>query len=133
MTIQSTQLFTMLGDKMSWLTQRQRVISQNIANSDTPDYRAKDLKALEFSTAMRAQTRNLQMSLTNKHHIISNIKDGQYKTLIERIPYETSPSENGVILEEQMLKVNDTYQQYNLSTTIFKKYTSMYKMALGRS
>ncbi len=133
MTVQSTQLFTMLGDKMSWLTQRQRVISQNIANSDTPDYRSKDLKPLEFSTAMRAQNRHLQMSTTNKDHMFSNLKKGTYKSLIERVPYETSPSENGVILEEQMLKINDTYQQYNLSTTVFKKYTSMYKMALGRN
>ncbi len=59
MTVQSTQLFSMLGDKMNWLTQRQRVVSQNIANADTPRYQSSDLQPLEFSRAMRAQTQKL--------------------------------------------------------------------------
>ena len=132
MTVQSTQLFSMLGDKMNWLTQRQRIVSQNIANADTPRYQASDLKPLEFSRAMREQTTKLQMTATSKQHLLADFEQGPYKSMKERIPYETAPTGNGVVLEEQMLKLNDTYQQYNLSTSIFKKYTQMYKIALGR-
>ena len=32
--------------KMDWASQRQKVLSQNVANADTPDYREKDLKKL---------------------------------------------------------------------------------------
>lgn len=133
MTIQSTQLFGMLGDKMSWLAQRQRVVAQNIANSDTPRYQASDLKPLEFSRAMRLQTQKLQMAATNAQHLQANEQTGAYKSKAQRMPYETTPSGNGVVLEEQMVKMNDTFLQYDLSTSIFKKYTTLYKVALGRN
>lgn len=132
MTIQSTQLFGMLGDKMSWLTQRQRVIAQNVANADTPRYQAHDLKPLEFSHAMRTQSQKLQMVATNSQHLQANLGKGSNKVVTQRMPYETTPNGNGVILEEQMMKMNENFQQYNLSTSIFKKYTQMYKTALGR-
>ena len=38
MTIDNIGLFQALGAKMDYLGQRQRIISQNVANSDTPGY-----------------------------------------------------------------------------------------------
>src|SRR3546814_14125761 len=42
------KLFGMLQRRMDWLGDRQRVLSQNVANSDTPHYAARDLKPLKF-------------------------------------------------------------------------------------
>ena len=42
-------LLQLISARMSWLSQRQAVLSQNIANADTPDYRPKDLRATDFS------------------------------------------------------------------------------------
>src|SRR3546814_14076552 len=41
-------LFSLLGKRMDWLGQRQKVLAQNIANADTPDYVPRDLKPQEF-------------------------------------------------------------------------------------
>src|SRR3546814_2705238 len=41
-------LFNLLGKRMEWLGQRQKVLAQNIANADTPDYVPHDLKPQEF-------------------------------------------------------------------------------------
>ena len=38
----------MLRERMTWLNQRQDLLSQNVANADTPGYVARDLKPLEF-------------------------------------------------------------------------------------
>ena len=38
----------MLRERMTWLNQRQDVLSQNVANADTPGYVARDLKPLDF-------------------------------------------------------------------------------------
>ena len=43
MTTQDIGLFKALGAKMDYLGQRQRVIAQNVANADTPNYRPNDL------------------------------------------------------------------------------------------
>ena len=48
MSLSSMSIFAMAQSKMSWLGQRQTVLAQNIANADTPSYRAKDLEALDF-------------------------------------------------------------------------------------
>ena len=40
----------MLRERMSWLNARQDVLSQNVANADTPGYTARDLKPLDFET-----------------------------------------------------------------------------------
>jgi flagellar basal-body rod protein FlgB len=48
MDLSNLKLFHAMKENMDWLSQRQRVIAQNIANSDTPNYEVKDLKALDF-------------------------------------------------------------------------------------
>jgi hypothetical protein len=44
-----TALFQLISARMSWLSQRQVVLSQNIANADTPDHAPKDLRAADFA------------------------------------------------------------------------------------
>jgi len=53
MSIGDSAIFGMMSDKMSWLSQRQRVLSQNIANADTPDYKARDIAKLSFTDQAR--------------------------------------------------------------------------------
>ena len=49
MNLGNLNVFSAATVKMGWLNQRQTVLAQNIANADTPNYRAKDLKAPTFS------------------------------------------------------------------------------------
>src|SRR3546814_12455631 len=48
-------LFNLLGKRMEWLGQRQKVLAQNIANADTPDYVPHDLKPQEFRRMVERQ------------------------------------------------------------------------------
>ena len=48
MELQDLPLLTMLRQRMTWLNQRQDLLAQNVANSDTPRYVARDLKPLDF-------------------------------------------------------------------------------------
>ena len=41
-------LVGMLKQRMSWHQERQSVLAQNVANADTPNYRARDLKEPTF-------------------------------------------------------------------------------------
>jgi flagellar basal-body rod protein FlgB len=42
-------LFQLMSARLSWLSQRQGVLSQNIANADTPEYQPKDLRSADFT------------------------------------------------------------------------------------
>ncbi len=53
-------LFQAIAKRMSWLGQRQNVLSQNVANADTPNYVPQDLKEGPFA-------RQLQQRLAPEH------------------------------------------------------------------
>lgn len=131
MPLKDTTLFGMLTDKMRWLTQRQRVLAQNIANADTPNYTARDLRPLEFRGALRVAQSNVSLARTNVAHLSARTDADAFRTERNRAPYETSPDRNKVVLEEQLMKLSETRADHQLATQLFQKYTSLYRTALG--
>jgi len=132
MSLKGTALLGMVTDKMSWLTQRQRVLSQNVANANTPDYKAQDLRALDFRASLRQTQRNVALNQTNPMHVTAAAARNNYQVQTNRSAYEISADGNRVVLEEQMFKLNETQSDYQLATRLFQKYGQMYKIALGR-
>ena len=73
MNLPEIPLLSMLKERMGWLNQRQNLLSQNVANADTPGYTARDLKPVDFEQALRNanSSNNFSNSLmiTNPRHI----------------------------------------------------------------
>ena len=134
MSLSSMSIFAMAQSKMSWLGQRQTVLAQNIANADTPSYRAKDLKAFDFQKVMQAQRLpKLGMAQTNEGHFSTPERNGDYRVtrVRESKVYEVNPSGNGVVLEEQMIKLSENNVQYRLAANIYQKNLAMMHLALS--
>ncbi|MCR9212410.1 MAG: flagellar basal body rod protein FlgB [Proteobacteria bacterium] len=132
MNLEKIPLFAALTERMKWLTARQKVLSQNVANSDTPNYRAKDLKPLEFRQMIaEPEDKSVRINRTNTKHIhVDEIE--KYETLVSRDVTEVTPTGNAVNLEQEMMKVAETQIQYELTTSLYKKNLGMLKTALGR-
>ncbi|MEH6526394.1 MAG: flagellar basal body rod protein FlgB [Sneathiella sp.] len=132
MNLEKIPLFAALTERMKWLTARQKVLSQNVANADTPNYRAKDLKPLEFKEMIaKPEEQRFRINRTNGSHI--HVKESvNYETRVNKDVSEVTPTGNAVILEEEMMKVAETQIQYELTTTLYKKNLGMLKTALGR-
>lgn len=133
MSLKGTALMGMVTEKMSWLTQRQRVLAQNVANANTPDYKAQDLRALDFRQALRTTQRNVPLNQTNPMHVTASTARDDFQVQRNRTPYEISADGNRVVIEEQMFKLNETQNDYQLAARLFQKYGQMYKTALGRA
>ena len=72
MTMPDVPLLSMLKSRMSWLEARQNVLSQNVANADTPGYAARDLKPMDFESLVKGASGsafNTQLSTTDARHI----------------------------------------------------------------
>ena len=125
-------VFRLTTSKMGWLSERQTVLAQNIANADTPGYKAKDLKVPDFSSMVKTG-RDIPVVKTSKGHFMGTISRADFRTIQEksRDVYEMNPNDNGVIMEEQLIKVNDSNMNYKLVANIYKKNLSMFKIALG--
>lgn len=136
MDLPDIPLLSMLKTRMTWLNQRQDVLTQNVANADTPHYVAHDLKPLDFSREMRrqagpAQTAS-QLNITNPHHIglklSANRPDFQS---VEVRDSEASPNGNSVSLEQEMIKVSDTQAEFQAATNLYSKAMTMMRTAIG--
>ena len=134
MELGNLTLFSAVKSKLSWLTQRQEVLAQNVANADTPDYRAADLKSYQFKDILRQEKIQLNMNVTDTGHLPGRRKRiRDFAEQVERKPFETSPNGNSVVLEEQMAKVNETNTKHRLVTQLYKKHLGMITLAVRGS
>ena len=132
MDLAGLKLFKMAMTRMDWAAQRQKVLSQNIANADTPDYRPKDVKELNFKDVLRrSEPPPVNVARTNVGHLKGTFPAqdtfrarGQAKT------FEESPDGNQVVIEEQMQKVGDTRGAYNTEVTPMSAHMKMLSIAL---
>lgn|SRR5690606_35737481 len=128
-------LFQLISARMSWLSQRQVVLNQNIANADTPDYRPRDLREADFKRLVEgvaARPDRLAMARTDGTHL-----DGVRVARLglagraQRVVYEVAPDGNAVVLEEQTAKAAETALAYQLTSNLYRKYLGMVRSALG--
>ena len=132
MDVFQLKLFQRLSERMNWLGVGPNVLSQNIANADTPDYVPHDLKPLDFKdqlvkTSPVVQERTNPMHLTGTIAPAASVDDEK-----QRKPYESAPVGNSVVLEEQMIRMADAQANYQLMTNLYRKHVDLLKMALGR-
>jgi flagellar basal-body rod protein FlgB len=137
MTTEKLGLFQAMNAKMKYLDQRQKVISQNIANADTPKYQPKDLTKLDFGTVLdkvssQSAVPPVSLKATNAGHIDFGVGGNDAKTMKQKITYEVAPDKNGVIMEEQMVKANDVQMNYGLMLNLYKSNMDMMRSSLGR-
>jgi flagellar basal-body rod protein FlgB len=146
MSMADLPLLAALKVKMKWHQGRQQVLAENIANADTPDYRARDLVAPDFksllnrATAVSAgsvSTAGVAPARTNSAHLgiggLSGAASGPGATDVKKVDsWEKTPEGNAVVLEEQMLKVAENQMDYQLATTLYARGLGLLRTAIGR-
>ena len=132
--LETTSLFAGLMKKSEWLRERQEVLSQNIANADTPRYRPKDMETVNFGKIMAQRGLRSPLKTTNPRHFASAnpFSTDTFQSLVQRNPFETSIDKNGVVLEEQASKMDETQMQHTLMVSLYKSNTTLYRTALGQ-
>jgi len=132
MDLRDMPLLSLLRERMTWLNQRQDVLSQNVANADTPRYIARDLKELNFDRMVGEASSGTKMMTTNARHIaISSLHGGKFEDH-ETPDQESDPNGNAVSLEVEMIKVAETQAQYQAAANLYAKAVTMMKTAIGR-
>jgi flagellar basal-body rod protein FlgB len=131
MNMPDVPLFAMLRERMTWLHQRQDILSQNVANADTPGYTARDLKPLDFEQALSGAASGGTLLTTNSRHFSMSPTQNSVFEDHETPDQESSPNGNSVSLEQEMIKVSDTQAQFAAAANIYAKAMSLMKTAIG--
>ena len=116
-------LFSLAESKLGWIDARQRVLAQNIANADTPGYRAKDVVAFSDLIGERI----VAPVRTNPLHLAGLTEQVSAGSPI----LERAPDGNAVKLEDQMTKVADDETTQAMVGNIWHSYMGMFMTALG--
>ena len=137
MDITNLPMFGLIKERMNWVGQRQQVIAQNIANADTPEYRARDIKKFDFQRTLREHTPNSKvgkgaaMRATHPMHLSGRVESiASAASRADRKPYETAPDGNSVVLEEQMVKMNEAAVQHSAMVGLYRKHLKMIKLVI---
>lgn len=123
-------LINILQQKMSWLNDRQTVLSRNIANASTPGYVPSDLKAKDFASAV-ADAMHEGMTKTHTHHLQGKPPAAASSHLIAVLDSQASPDGNAVVIEEQMMKVTETQMAYAEASGTYRKTLALWRAAMG--
>ena len=134
MNLNKIPLFAMLTDRLSWLNQRQQVLAHNIANADTPGYKSSDLAPVNFEKLANVASRRVSIVGTNAQHLVGGARSrGPFRVSVQTESYETTPSGNAVVLEEQLMKVSQTVMEHRITAGLYAKHMGMIRTVLGRS
>lgn len=124
-------LMGMLKQRMSWHQQRQGVLAQNVANADTPDYRARDLKPPVFPELAKGAAAGVQMAATDPKHFGAG--GGAFDPRPQDAKsYEITPEGNAVVLEEEVLRVTQNVMDYQMVSQLYSRGLGMLRTAISR-
>ncbi len=130
-------LFGAMKTKLGYLSERQGVLAQNVANADTPNYQAKDVKTPDFkqhlaNSAQKSQ--KLQLASTDEKHFAGLNSSSSSSHIINRdSTYERSPNGNNVVIEEEMGKIAENQMEYQKILNLYRKTVDMFKTAIGKT
>lgn len=123
------EIFQMAQAMASHASLRQNAINQNIANADTPGFRARDVEP--FATSYQAETAT-PLKSTRAGHL--SLDRSLRAELHERAdPDEMSPDGNTVSLEDEMVRAVEVKRQHDLALGIYKSALNVMRTSLGRS
>lgn len=127
----SSGLMALLTSKIAYLNQRQGVLAENVANADTPGFKARDLEPFTFDSALKQAS--FEMVTDDPRHIIPASMSGVNAKSTKIKTNETLPSGNSVDLEQEMMKVSQNSVDYQTATSIYKSVTEWFNIALKGS
>jgi flagellar basal-body rod protein FlgB len=131
MPITDIPILSMLRERMEWHQERQRVLAENVANADTPNYRAKDLAPPDFSHEI--QLASLALDSTNPLHITAPTGGGSTFAADSSGRYQIRPRGNSVTHEDEMMKVASNQMDYEAVTSLYTRSLALIKIAIGKS
>jgi len=132
-------LLTLLRENLRYNSDRQRVIANNVANANTPGYTPQDIPQSEFEQALEARMQSrrttaggLSMRTSASGHIApsgSSLSARSWSTS-DAPDSETTVNGNSVVLEEQMVRAQETRMRYESALSLYQKSIGLLRMAV---
>jgi len=127
------KLLGMLREAMSFQNARQRVIAENVANANTPGFTPGDVPRSQFERVLEGQAARSGQGLrvTHERHFggsSSGASGAAYRPQASP-DSETTMNGNSVVIEEQMVRANESRMNFQTALSLYEKSLNMIRMA----
>lgn len=129
MNLAEIPLFAMLRGRLGYLSERQKVIAQNVANADTPGYVAQDLKPFAAQVQAQAPTTMAATQAGHMHPKTERRGAGAAYKPVATPSSETTLNGNTVVLEEEMMRMSEARMNYDAAIGFYQKSLGILRMA----
>ncbi len=131
----ASPLLSSITQSMKQLAERQRVIAQNIANSETPGFKAQEVEAPDFSSLLTNQgvphVARPQVQVSSGMVALGVPPTSVNRVIADRDVSETKPDGNNVTLEDQLLKMGEVQTDFTTMTNLYRKQMALIQAAIG--
>lgn len=122
--IQNMTIFQLASGLTRHASDRQAIVAENIANADTPGFKARDLVSFEDSFAAQSA---LGLRGTRAGHITH-----RNETIFTSPFGVESPNGNTVSIESEMMRMTEIKQQHDMAIGIYQKSLQIMRTSMGR-
>jgi len=134
MDLNQIPLFAALKGKLVHTSQRQRVIAENVANADVPNYAPRDLKPFTFDQQLKTAqaTQSVGVVRTSVAHLDLDKASPTSEGSADAPDSELKLDGNHVVLEEQMVKMNQAQGDYAAAVSFYEQSLGLLKTAVSK-
>jgi flagellar basal-body rod protein FlgB len=108
---------------------RQQLISENVANADTPGYRARDIA--DFASTLDS-TPAYAARMTRPGHIAFGADPHGFEPREQAAFGAETPNGNSVSLEDQMMRASAVRQDHDLALGVYAKSLAILRATVTR-
>ena len=132
--MKASSVSDVLFNHLNFSAQKQKVISSNIANVNTPNYKTKEL-VFEDELKMSQSKNDLKLSVTHQNHIMiqQNISNKAKPQLVEVKNLEEQNDGNNVNIDKQMTEMSKNKTLAMAMQMAIKKDSRLFKSVVESS
>ena len=114
-------LLGLASSQARWLELRQSTISANVANANTPGFKARDVEP--FSKILDGTP--IRLAATDPSHLQLSAAETDTRATAKKDSWDVVHSGNSVSVEQEMVKAGDVNRDYSLNTAIMRSFHRM--------
>ena len=139
MSVEISRTYELLETALNSRSARQKMISSNIANADTPNYKPRDInfeQALiaKKASLLKSDTNSLKMAQTDSNHLKPKSESSNTKpTLFFRDGHMARNDGNSVDIDVETTELSKNSIMYNALVSAMKKDTLIFKSVIDAS
>ena len=120
--MQPIYLFDLAFQRSQWLAVRQTTVAENVANANTPNFRARDVEPFEATL----EKTELAMVATSSSHLSLETSPVRAAAVRQARSWDITSHGNDVSLEKELIKAGEVSRDYSLNVGIVKTFHRMW-------